>query len=87
MFKIKSIYVNPTGLYSATKVHCNLYRIYKNPKAKDLFIKAQKAETVEERAKLLKEMGEYKLVTESEKKSSKSRFVQFLKGIFTNASY
>ena len=87
MFKIKSVYINPTGSYSMTKEHCNLYRVYKNPQAKDLFIKAQKAETVEERTKLFEEMGEYKLVTEVEKKSNKSRFVQFLKGIFTNESY
>lgn len=82
MFKIKSIYINPVRLYSLTKAHCNLYRVYKNPEAKDLFIKAQKAETVEERAKLFKEMGEYKLVTEPEKKSHRHRLVQFIRGLF-----
>ena len=85
MFKIKSVEINPARIYTKANEHSNLYRVYKNPQAKDLFIKAQKAETVEERAKLFKEMGEYDLVTEPEKKSHKSRVIQFLKGIF-NAS-
>ena len=74
--------MNPSGKYSVTAETTNLYRIYKNPKAKDLFIKAQKAETAEERRKLFDEMGEYKVVNENPKKRGKTRLMQFLKGLF-----
>ena len=82
MFKIKSVYINPTKIYPKIAEHCNLYRVYKNPEAKDLFIKAQNAKTVEERAKLFEEMGEYNLVTEPEKKSHRHRLIQFIRGLF-----
>ena len=82
MFKILNAYMNPKGTYILTNGTANLYRIYKNPKAKDLFIKAQKAETVEERAKLFEEMGEYKVVNENPKQHKPSRILQFIKGIF-----
>ena len=82
MFKIKNTYMNPNGLYSVTKGTENLYRIYKNPNAKDLFIKAQKAKSVEERKILFEQMGEYEVVNESPKQHNKSRILQFLKGLF-----
>ena len=86
MFKILNAYMNPSGMYCLTKGTASLYRIYKNPHAKDLFIKAQKAETVEERIKLFQEMGEYKVVNEAPKTPRRNRLIQFLKGIFTNES-
>ena len=82
MFKIKSAYINPTGQYSMASIASNLYRVYKNPNARDLFIKAQKADTVKEREKLFNEMGEYKIVVEKEKRQSNNRLMQFLKGFF-----
>lgn len=82
MFKIKCLYFNSVRTYSKTKNFCNLYRVYKNPKAKDLFLKAQQTKSLEEREKLYKEMGDYTLLTEPEKKSSKNRFLQFIKGLF-----
>lgn len=85
MFKIKNAYMNPNGMYTMTEGTANLYRIYKNPKAKDLFIKAKKAETVEERIKLFEEMGEYKIVNEKPKTRRNYRFLQFLKGIFSGS--
>ena len=84
MFKIKSVLINPTGTYSMKKETANLYRIYKNPNAKDLFIKAQNAETIEERRRLFDEMGEYEIVNETPKKRCRNRVIQFLKGIFSN---
>ena len=81
MFKIKNTYMNPNGLYSVTKGTENLYRIYKNPNAKDLFVKAQKAETVEEKRTLFEQMGEYEVVNESPKQHHKNRILQFLKGL------
>ena len=82
MFKIKSCYINPNGKCSMAYKASNLYRIYKNSNAKDLFMKAQKAETVEERTKLFEQMGEYKLVTEVPKKQIGGLFMQLLKGLF-----
>lgn len=82
MFKIQSIYINPPGISTVTKGAAKIFRIYKNPKARDLFIKSQKAKTVEERAKLLEQMGDYTIVTESEKNTHKNRFMQFIKGLF-----
>ena len=82
MFKILNAYMNPSGRYILTEGTANLYRIYKNPNAKDLFIKAQKAETVEERKKLFEEMGEYKLVNKKPKPQKQNRLMQFLKGLF-----
>jgi hypothetical protein len=82
MFKIKNVYMNPKGMYTMTEGTANLYRIYKNPSAKDLFIRAQKASTVEERKRLFDEMGEYEIVNETPKPRHKNRFIQFLKGIF-----
>ena len=76
--------MNPSGRYTLTEGTANLYRIYKNPNAKDLFIKAQKAETVEERKKLFEEMGDYKVVNESPRMRRRNRVIQFLKGIFSN---
>ena len=82
MFKIKNVYMNPRGIYVLTEGTANLYRIYKNPEARDLFIKAQSAKTVEERKKLFDAMGEYEVVNEKPKLHSKNRLIQFLKGIF-----
>lgn len=82
MFKILNTYMNPNGRYTITEGTAYLYRIYKNPNAKDLFIKAQNAKTVEERIKLFDEMGEYEVINEKPKKQRESRIIQFLKGIF-----
>ena len=81
MFKINSVYMNPQVNHSMTLKTSNLYRVYKNPNAKDLFIKAQNAKSAEERAKLFEEMGEYELVTEQSKTLSRCRLFQFLKGL------
>jgi len=83
MFKIESIYINPSGKYSLPKSMTNIYRVYKNPNAKDLFLKAQKAESEEERAKLFEAMGEYEIVRETPKKYTNNRLIQFLKGLFS----
>lgn len=81
MFKILSTYINPSGNYTIPRGCANIYRIYKNPKAKDLFLKAQNSDSVEERKKIFEEMGEYKVVTEKRKTQSKNRLNQFFKGI------
>ena len=74
--------MNPNGIYSMMGKASNLYRVYKNPKAKDLYNKARQAETVEERKKLFEQMGEYKFVTETPKERTGGLFIQFLKGLF-----
>ena len=84
MFKIQSFYINPSGIYNVNERNKYLYRVYKNPNAKDLFIKAQNSTSVEERAKLFAEMGDYKLVDELPKTHSKNRLMQFLKGLFSS---
>ena len=81
MFKILSSYINPSGNYPIPRGCANIYRIYKNPKAKDLFLKAQNSDSVEERKKIFEEMGEYNVVTEKRKTQSKNRLNQFFKGI------
>lgn len=83
MFKIKSVEINSTGNYLKANGYSNLYRVYKNSQAKDLFMKAKKAKTSQEREKLFIEMGEYKLVTETEKKYGRGRLLQFLKGLLS----
>ena len=82
MFKIRNIYMNPSGTYAMTKGTENLYRVYKKPEARELFIAAQKAETIEKRKKLFDEMGEYEVINETPKKHRSSRLKQFLKGLF-----
>ena len=84
MFKILNAYMNPKGTYILTEGTAKLYRIYKNPKAKDLFIKAQNAKTVEERKNLFNAMGEYEVVNEAPKMKHKNRLTQFLKGLFNS---
>ena len=84
MFKILNAYMNPQGTYTLTKGTEHLYRVYKNPKAKDLFIKAQNAETVEERQRLFDMMGEYKVVNKAPKHRKPSIFWQLLKGLFSS---
>ena len=83
MFKIKSIYINPIGTSSVHKGAADIYRIYKNPNAKELYLKAQSAKTVEERTKLFEQMGEYDISIRHPKNESKNRFIQFLKGILS----
>ena len=83
MFKILSTHINPSSTYKTPNGAAKIYRIYKNPQAKDLFIKAKEAKTAEERQKLINEMGEYDIVTEKEKMPSRNRFVQLLKGLFS----
>ena len=84
MFKILNTYMNPNGTYTITEGTSKLYRVYKNPNARDLFMKAQKAETVEERKKLFEQMGEYQIVNENQKTHHRNRVIQFLKGLFTS---
>ena len=81
-FKILNAYMNPNGTYPITEGTKNLYRIYKNPKARDLYIKAQDAKTVEERQKLFDMMGEYKVVNEAPKQRKASLFWSLMKGLF-----
>ncbi len=81
MFKILSSYINPTKNITLPKGCANIYRIYKNPKAKDLFIKAQKSDSVDERKKIFEEMGDFEIVVEKEKHFSKNRLIQFFKGL------
>ena len=83
MFKVKNIYMNPNGTYPVTEGTANLYRIYKNPKAKDLFIKARSAATVEERKRLFDEMGEYKIINKKPKRNKNGLLVQLLRALFS----
>lgn len=82
MFKILSTKINPTGTYSVATGTTKIYRVYKNPNARDLYIKAQNAATVEERTKLFEQMGDYEIVTKKEKTRSNNRIMQYLKGIW-----
>jgi len=82
MFKILNIYMNPSGKYVLTRGTENIYRVYKNPNAKDLFIKAQNAKTIEERKKFFDMMGEYEIVNETPKVRHRTRLKQYLKGLF-----
>ena len=84
MFKILSTEINPTRIHSIKEGTAKIYRVYKNPNAKDLFIKAQNTSSLEEREKLLRQMGNYDIVVEKEKQPSKNRFMQFLKGLFSS---
>lgn len=84
MFRILNAYMCPNGTYAITEGTKNLYRVYKNPKAKDLFLKAQKAETVEERQKLFDMMGEYKLVNKKPKYRKQNILWSLLKGLFSS---
>ena len=76
--------MNPRGKYSMTDATANVYRVYRNANAKDLYIKAQKAATTEERKRLFDEMGDYEIIDKTPKKKRKNRFLQFLKGIFSS---
>ncbi len=83
MFKILSAYINPAKNITLPKGCANIYRVYKNPKAKDLFAKAQKSDSVDERKKIFEEMGNFDIVVEKDKPHSKNRLVQFLKGLIS----
>ena len=87
MFKIQSIYINPTGTSSIIRGSAKVFRLYKNPEAKDLFIKAQNTKSVEEREKLFNQMGDYDIVIEKEKQPSNNRFMQFMKGLLNAYSF
>ena len=82
MFRVLSTKINPSKISSIYNGCAKIYRVYKNPNAKDLFLKAQKAETAEEKAMLLEKMGDYNVVTEKNERHSKNRLMQFLKGLF-----
>ena len=65
MFKILDAYMRPSGLRGCTNL--NLYRVYKNPEARDLYLKAQWESAQFQRADLYAKMGEYELVDETPK--------------------
>ena len=80
MFEILSVYMNPTGIYCMAGAE-NRYRLYKNPDARDLFIKAQNAKTIQERANLFKQMGEYDILDKTPHLSYVQKIKTFIKGI------
>jgi hypothetical protein len=84
MFKILSTDINSSRIHTIKSGTAKIYRVYKNPNAKDLFIKAQNTSSQEERTKLFEQMGDYDIVVEKEKQPSKNRLMQFLKGLFSS---
>ena len=81
MFKILGAYMNPTGIYCMPIGAENRYRLYKNPDARGLFIKAQQASTVQERAALFKQMGDYVILDKTPHLSWSRRIKALIKGI------
>ncbi len=72
--------MNPTGIYCMPGAE-NRYRLYKNPDASELFIKAQHASTVQERAALFKQMGDYEILDKTPHLPCMQRIKTFIKGI------
>lgn len=65
MFKILDSYMQSSGLRNGLNPY--LYRIYKNPEARNIYLRSQWADSFEERKYILKKMGEYTLVDETPK--------------------
>ena len=83
MFKVFDMYMRPNGLSSK---NYSLYRIYKKPEAKELFMKAQTTDSITEKTKLYEKMGEYDIfVDKTTKNTEEMSDWESIKCIFKDA--